>query len=241
LSILKFISSLLFVFIVSKNISYAAPIHKKVQFDSSVVKISIPSKSAEQKVFKEVNLDFAKKIEDKDIGLWDRFWKWLLELLFGNADYETRLNAQKIVVWILAIAGFILIIWLLTRTQFTSFLRGNTKNTPFNFSDLEEDISQIDFNSRINKAIDTGDYRLAIRWMYLKQLYLLNEKKAINYQSYKTNIDYSHELSSTSFTKTFKSVSRIYDYVWYGKYPITVSDFQAFETEFKQFEQSINV
>ena len=150
------------------------------------------------------------------------------------------MNAQKIVVWILAIAGFILIIWLLTRTQFTSFLRGNTKNTPFNFSDLEEDISQIDFNSRINKAIDTGDYRLAIRWMYLKQLYLLNEKKAINYQSYKTNIDYSHELSSTSFTKTFKSVSRIYDYVWYGKYPITVGDFQAFETEFKQFEQSIN-
>lgn len=232
---------LIIVFISSKSIVYGAPFTKNVKFDSSIVKINIPSKNAEEKVFKEVNLDFAKKVEDKDIGLWDRFWNWLLELLFGNADYESRLNAQKIVIWILAIAGFILVVWLLTRTQFTSFLRGNTKNTTFNFSDLEEDISQIDFNTRISKATDVGDYRLAIRWLYLKQLYILNEKKAINYQPYKTNIDYSQELFNTSFIKSFKSISRIYDYVWYGKYPITINDFQIFETEFKQFEQSLNV
>lgn len=218
-----------------------AQLNKHVQYDSAIVKIHLPSKSAEEKVFKEVNLDFAKKVEDKDIGLWDRFWNWILELLFGKADYETRQNAQNVVLWVLAIAGVILIIWLLTRSEFTSFLRGNTKNTPFNFSDLEEDISSIDFNERITKAINIEDYRLAIRWLYLKQLYVLNEKKAINYQPYKTNIDYSHELLNASFLQSFKSISRIYDYVWYGEYPINAKTYQEFESEFKQFEQNLNV
>lgn len=219
----------------------AVQLNKHVQYDSAIVKIHLPSKSVEEKVFKEVNLDFAKKVEDKDIGLWDRFWNWILELLFGKADYETRQNAQNVVLWVLAIAGVILIIWLLTRSEFTSFLRGNTKNTPFNFSDLEEDISSIDFNERITKAINVEDYRLAIRWLYLKQLYVLNEKKAINYQPYKTNIDYSHELLNASFLQSFKSISRIYDYVWYGEYPINIKTYQAFESEFKQFEQNLNV
>ena len=219
----------------------AIQLNRSVRYDSTIVKLSLPTKSAEEKVFKEVNLDFAKKVEDKDIGLWDRFWNWILELLFGKADYETRQSAQNIVLWILAIAGISLIIWLLTRSEFTSFLRGNTKNTPFNFSDLEEDISSIDFNARISKATDGGDYRLAIRWLYLKQLYVLNEKKAINYQPYKTNIDYSNELSKTSFLQNFKSISRIYDYVWYGQYLIDVKVYQGFETEFKQFEQNLNV
>lgn len=219
----------------------AVQLNKHVQYDSAIVKIHVPSKSAEEKVFKEVNLDFAKKVEDKDIGLWDRFWNWILELLFGKADYETRQNAQNVVLWVLAIAGVILIIWLLTRSEFTSFLRGNTKNTPFNFSDLEEDISSIDFSERITKAINVEDYRLAIRWLYLKQLYVLNEKKAINYQPYKTNIDYSNELLNASFLQSFKSISRIYDYVWYGEYPINIKTYQAFESEFKQFEQNLNV
>lgn len=219
----------------------AGTVRKTQKYDSIAVKTIIPSREQEEKVFSEVDVDFARKIENKNIGLWDRFWNWILESLFGDSDYESRMNAQKLFFWFIAIVGLGLVIWMLTRAQFTSFLKGNTRNTAFNFSDVEEDISGIDFNSRISKAVQEHDLRLAIRWQYLKQLYLLNEKKAITYQPFKTNIDYMQELSRSSLQKTFITISRVYDYVWYGKYAITESEYHAFETEFKQFEKSIGV
>ena len=211
-------------------------------YDSVIVKTIKPTKSQEEKVFSQVNLDFAKKVENKDQdSLWDRFWNWITDLIFGNSSEDSKANMFSIFLWVLAIAGIIIIVWLLTRTEFTSFLRGNTKNTAFNFSDVEEDISSIDFNTRIKKAVDDNDYRLAIRWHYLKQLNILNETKIIHYEPFKTNIDYGFELAKSPYQQVFTDISRIYDYVWYGKYDITIVDYEKLEKQFKAFEQKINV
>ncbi len=211
-----------------------------IKYDSVIVKTTKPTTSQEEKVFSQVNLDFAKKIENKDQdSLWDRFWNWLTDLIFGNSSEDSKANMFSIFLWALAISGIIIVIWLLTRTEFTSFLRGNTKNTAFNFSDVEEDISSIDFNTRIKKAIDEKDYRLAFRWHYLKQLNILNERKIINYEPFKTNIDYGFELAKSPYQQTFTDISRIYDYVWYGKYDITMVDYEKLENKFKSFEEKI--
>ena len=213
-----------------------------VTYDSVIVKTIKPTTSQEEKVFSQVNLDFAKKVENKNQdSLWDRFWDWLTDLIFGNSSEDSKANMFSVFLWTLAVAGIIIIIWLLTRTEFTSFLRGNTKNTAFNFSDVEEDISSIDFNTRIKKAIDDTDYRLAIRWHYLKQLNILNETKIIHYEPFKTNIDYGFELAKSPHQQAFTNVSRIYDYVWYGKYDITSIDYEKLEKQFKTFEEKITI
>ena len=210
-------------------------------FDTIVIKTTYPTKTQEEKVFSQVDLEFAKKIEDKDVGLWGRFWDWLTNLIFGKADADTKQNLQTIFIWALALVGLAIVVWLFTSTQFTSFLKGTTKSSAFNFSDVGEDISTIDFTARIKKAIEDNDYRLAVRWLYLKQLFLLNEKNKISYQQFKTNIDYTHELTNTAHQTDFKAISRIYDYVWYGKYDITLSKFSAVELEFKHFENGLDV
>ena len=213
-----------------------------ITYDSVIVKTIKPTTSQEEKVFSQVNLDFAKKVENKDQdSLWDRFWDWITDLIFGNSSEDSKENMFSVFLWTLAVAGIIIIIWLLTRTEFTSFLRGNTKNTAFNFSDVEEDISSIDFNTRIKKAVDDTDYRLAIRWHYLKQLNILNETKIIHYEPFKTNIDYGFELAKSPHQQAFTNISRIYDYVWYGKYDITSIDYEKLEKQFKTFEEKITI
>jgi hypothetical protein len=219
---------------------WSANTSRVLQYDSSIVKIHQPTKVQEKEVFSEINLDFAKKVEDTEIGLWDKFWDWLVNSIFGKADYDDKITMQKIVMWVLVIAGVAVVIWLLTRTEFTSFLKGNTKNAVFNFSDIE-DIANVDFEAKIAKAQQGGDYRVAIRWLYLKQLFSLNQKGAIIYQPYKTNIDYSLELTKMPYQKHFTELSRIYDYVWYGQYALSESDYRLFETNFKKFETSLNV
>lgn len=153
-------------------------------------------------------------------------------MIFGKADAETQSNTVNLFMWFFGIVGLALIIWLITRTEFTSFLKGNAKKAEFNFSDIDEDIATINFNDRIKKAEIENDYRLAIRWHYLKQLNDLNEKGLIKYEPFKTNIDYSIELSSTSQKMKFKNTSNIYDYVWYGNYSIDKVSYEKYKAQF---------
>ncbi len=212
-----------------------------VMYDTSRIKIVVPSKAQEENVFSEVDLGFAKQKETEDISLWDRFWDWLLELIFGKADYEDKVLLQRILVWTFVIAGLVLAIWLFSRSEFSSFLRGNTKENAFNFSDVEEDFSEINFDERVKNALASSDHRLAIRWLYLKQLYVLNETNHIQWQPYKTNIDYTNELSKSKHKTGFIDVSKIYDYVWYGKYSINATKYKELEQAFHQFEKQIRV
>lgn len=203
-------------------------------YDSSIVKTIIPSRANEEKVFKQLDLDFAKKIENKDQqNLWDRFLMWLADLIYGNTSTDARSNSVNLFMWVFAIVGLGLIIWLLTRTEFTSFLKGNTKKTEFNFADVDEDITTINFNDRITKAENESNYRLAIRWHYLNQLNNLNEKGLIKYEPFKTNIDYTMELTKGSQKEAFKNTSTIYDYVWYGNYSIDKTSYEKFKKSYE--------
>ena len=58
------------------------------------------------------------------------------------------------------------------------------------FKIVEEDINKMDFEKRINDAVNNRDYRLAVRLYYLKMLKLLSDKKIIDWQINKTNSAY---------------------------------------------------
>lgn len=212
-----------------------------LRYDSSVVKQLSPSELREQEVFGDVDLGFAKVNENTEENPIARFFSWLMEKLFGNTSSEGRRHAKWAFLWILVVAGVVLATWLFRKSEFGSFLRGNTKQAGFNFSDMEEDISQIDFDEKIRKARNDKDFRLAVRWLYLKQLFLLNEHGRIAWQPYKTNMDYANELSSSSLKPSFRQLSKLYEYVWYGDYPLEEDGFVKAESEFAQFEKQIHV
>jgi hypothetical protein len=216
---------------------FAKPV---LRYDSSVVKQLRPSELQERQVFDEVDLSFAKVSENSGEDPFTRFFTWLMEKVFGNSNSDGRSSMQWAFLWILVAAGIMMVIWLLRKGEFGSFLQGNTKQTGFNFSDMEEDISQIDFNEKVRKARQDNDLRLAVRWLYLKQLFLLNENSKIAWQPYKTNMDYANELSSSSLKQSFKELSKLYEYVWYGDYPMDESSFVKAESEFTQFEKQIH-
>lgn len=209
-----------------------------VRYDSSVVKQAIPDKISEQEVFSDPDLHYDTQ-GAKSTNWLGRFIEWLLQKLFGSADEGTTARLMHVLVWGFALTGIALVIWTLLRSEFTSMVKGTARGSQFNFSDIEEDISGINFSERIRKAFEEGDYRLAIRWHYLKQLFLLNEKGLIAWRSNKTNIDYAAELSKTALQKPFNRLSYVYEYVWYGKYEIGQARYLELEKEFNQFEAGI--
>jgi len=105
---------------------------------------------------------------------------------------------------------------------------------------ISENIFEINYQKEIEKAIDAGDYRLAIRLMFLRLLKLLSQKKIIEYKQERTNFDYLSQLHSTKYYRDFFRLTRNYEYTWYGKFDINREAFGIIRNEFENFDHKLS-
>lgn len=103
----------------------------------------------------------------------------------------------------------------------------------------EEDIAENDFESLLEHAIKNKDYRLSTRYYYLLLLQKLAEKKLIDYNIDKTNADYLLELKEAKMKDQFSFLSYIYNYVWYGEFPVNDIKFKTIQDNYTSFIKTI--
>ncbi len=99
--------------------------------------------------------------------------------------------------------------------------------------------TESDFDKQIRLALEQRNYRLAIRYQYLKSLHLLSEKRLIFLSADKTNFDYVNELINHPQRNPFAALTLNYDYVWYGEFDIDEIIYRKIETNFTHFNNSI--
>lgn len=164
------------------------------------------------------------------------FGKWLLNLFKGiNLD-----KVEKFLIYALATFAFALLVWGGIKFDFFNLI--TQKPTPIEqqiVSELMEDISDKDFSPQIEAAIRAGDFRMAIRWMYIEILQTLHHRNLIAWAVYKTNDDYARELRQMPFHKAFLAVSRVYEKVFYGNLQLSEADFEQARQDFVQFLQQL--
>lgn len=102
-----------------------------------------------------------------------------------------------------------------------------------------ENIAQINFEQLIGQALAQKDYRLAIRWYYLQILQELSHRSYIDWQPNKTNEDYQHELKKSPYYQDFQRLRWLFDYVWYGEFPIDTERFNEIEQQFRQLKKQL--
>jgi hypothetical protein len=103
-----------------------------------------------------------------------------------------------------------------------------------------ENIFEINYQKEIEKAINAGDYRLAIRLMFLRLLKQLSQKKIIQYKQERTNFDYLSQLYSTRYYSDFFRLTRNYEYTWYGKFDVSQETFGIIKNEFENFDRKLS-
>ena len=99
--------------------------------------------------------------------------------------------------------------------------------------------SDTDLDSLLLNAIKNGNFRLAVRYLYLQSIELLAEKNYIEINSNKTNNEYVSELRKHRFANEFASLTLQYEYVWYGEYPLEAKLFERIRDGFTRFNKSI--
>jgi hypothetical protein len=142
-----------------------------------------------------------------------------------------------VIFWILAIGLFTYLVYRLFLSN-SSFLSRNRKNITSDITVVEEE-NVNDPGSLLRNAIRNGNYRLAVRYLYLQSLQRLSEKKFIEINSNKTNYEYVMEVRRHKFANEFASLTLQYEYVWYGEYPVDERLFEQIQGSFTQFKKII--
>ncbi len=141
-----------------------------------------------------------------------------------------------IIFWILAIGLFAYLVYRLFLSN-SSFLSRNRKNIASDVTVIEEENAS-DPDSLLRNAIRNGNYRLAVRYLYLQSLQRLSEKKFIEINANKTNYEYVMEVRRHKFANEFASLTLQYEYVWYGEYPVDERLFEQIQGSFTQFNKN---
>ena len=141
-----------------------------------------------------------------------------------------------IIFWILAIGLFAYLVYRLFLSN-SSFLSRSRKNIASDIAVAEEENTS-DPDSLLRNAIRSGNYRLAVRYLYLQSLQRLSEKKFIEINTNKTNYEYVMEVRRHKFANEFASLTLQYEYVWYGEYPVDERLFEQIQRRFTQFNKN---
>lgn len=150
-------------------------------------------------------------------------------------------NWFQSLLWIIIIAVFVAaIMWYLMSSNVGLFSRKDVATGADSGEELTmEDIFAINYQKELQKAESAGNYRLAIRLMFLRLLKVMSEKNIIRYQQDKTNFDYLLQLHSTGYYNNFFRITRNYEYSWYGQFDVTEDAYRLVKSDFSQFDQQL--
>ncbi len=224
---------LFFIFLLLLFLPVVALTQKTAVVDTSIIEVR--KLSVKEYTGKDFNYSEKSALPK---SIWDRMWDWFwqqIDDMLSTPKGRTRFWTVVIVLGAIILGYFI---WKLTgmnRARF--FSRDSGKQLNYTMGD--DDIHQINFTEEINKAVSSGNFRMAIRLNYLYTLKLLADKKYINWKIDKTNAVYVQELSTTNLNASFADITHLFDYVWYGDAIVDADAYHHAALTFNQFQQKI--
>ncbi len=104
-----------------------------------------------------------------------------------------------------------------------------------------ENIAELDINAMLQSAIREGNFKLAVRWYYLRLLKQLDDKGIVSWRKNKTNRDYLNEVFSRNFLfEDINGLTLLYESVWYGDREVMPEAFDVMRSSFENVLEKVN-
>ncbi len=217
--------------------SLTSPGQQKVANDSSTVQQRSFEASSLSTYRNNKDFQYEKELIETQ-SIWDKFWIWFWHKYDEIMSTETGRITIKILYFLFGIAAIVFFLNRVTNmSRMNLFIANAPEKIPYTVE--EEDINSIPFHSAIEKASGSGNYRLAVRLLYLQSLKLLADKNFINWQSNKTNTHYLREISNTGLQQTFEQITDVFEYTWYGNLAVTGENFAKIKDQFLKFQSQL--
>lgn len=164
--------------------------------------------------------------------------KWLQSVADGLAGFFNRVTGKNIKIGylsflesILAIlaAASVLLVLIYTCLRLYRYFSPEYAETPSPGNDPTS-INSDQLRTQASVCAEKGEYREAIRYLYLSLLLFLDQKKLIRYRPSKTNREYLQEFRRNETGQDgFYGVVSFFEGKWYGMEPCSNMDYRQFQ------------
>lgn len=186
-----------------------------------------------------LNPDFQYEEQLLNLSWWARFKQWVVYKIAELMTREGSTSLLKNVIIVLGVAALLYLIIKLLGMEVSTLFSRKAKTANLDYQTYTDNIHGIDFNEELQKAIHTGNYRLAVRLLYLDCLKKLSDYQLIDWQPAKTNTAYISELGHGRIQDEFRQLTRQFEYVWYGDFHIGQQHFAHLHDAFQQFDKEL--
>jgi|GEM_PF-893986 len=164
----------------------------------------------------------------------DNASSWLGVALLAVLGFLQRI---RIIIYIVLVVGLVLLLVFYLRQQGYRFSR---KPVETGAAGVAEQAPGVDaYEQQVQEAIAAGQFRLAVRYLHLQALRQLAERQLITLTKDKTNADYLRVLLQTPWHQPFASLTRDYEYIWYGEVDVNAAQFSRIHGQFRQFMSAV--
>ncbi|MDR2470019.1 MAG: DUF4129 domain-containing protein [Tannerella sp.] len=152
-------------------------------------------------------------VPEFDLSGWLRkiISEWLIRPLTAGDTTNDIFRLLLIVFFVVAVG---LVVYFIYKKRPEFFTR--EKKNPLAYEVEEENIYRINFEHELAKALETGDFRRAVRVLYLQTLRLVADRQWIDWQIYKTPTEYTYELKPARLKIVFRDFTNCFLQVRYG-------------------------
>lgn len=155
--------------------------------------------------------------------------RWLNEILGFTFDVAGS-DVVSIIMAILLAVVFVFI----ARTLFSDFLN----EAQLKESGEEEPLTSEAALAKAQQLSRGGDYRAAVRYLYLSTLLILDERGIMRYDRSKTNREYLRGVAnSPELSKPLGEVIDVFDNVWYGNHALEEESFNHYSKRVEELKE----
>jgi hypothetical protein len=155
--------------------------------------------------------------------------RWINKILGVTFDVASL----DMIPYVMVVALAVVFVFIF-RTLFSDFLN----EAQLNENGEEEPLTSEAAFAKAQQLSRGGDYRAAVRYLYLSTLLILDERGVMRYDRSKTNREYLRSVSnSPELSKPLGEVIEVFDNVWYGNHALEEESFQHYSKRVEELKE----
>lgn len=171
----------------------------------------------------------------KSGSLINLFFIYILDMLGSIFRASGFSQLWPFIFRILIVVVILAVLYYILKNRYGSVIETRSRNfVPMGVSVVAD--QHLDYDQLIRESRESGDYKLAIRYLFLKCLNDLNQSNQIKITTWKAPLDYVDELPSGK-QQPFADLVRLFELTWYGDYAADSQEFDQGVQFVKGLEQ----
>jgi hypothetical protein len=174
-------------------------------------------------------LSLFQRLERRLLDLLGRFLNWLDGVLGGSGSGQTAANLLQFILVFLAVTALVVILLQLVSRALGGMWVQESALPP---ERPDEPLTADGALSQARTLSGGGDFRSAVRYLYLSLLLSLEERGFVRYDRSLTNREYLRSVADRpEVARVLADVIDVFDRVWYGYQPIDESVYRRYERQ----------